>query len=74
MGRLWKKRDVALSFGVDRDLFRIWWVNTEVVVDWGALDSYRWLLGTRKMGDWRLVESSAGVDVDCVEYVVVLLR
>jgi hypothetical protein len=74
MGRLRKLRNVVLSFGVDCDLFRVWWVDTEVIVDRGALDSYRWLLVTRKMGDGRLVESSAGVDVDCIEYVVLLLR
>jgi hypothetical protein len=74
MGGLRKKRNVVLSFGVNRDFFRIWWVDTEIVVDWGALDSYRWLFVTREMGDGRLVEPSTGVDVDCVEYIVIFLR
>lgn len=72
MGRLGKQRDVILSFCVDCDFFRVGWVGTEGIVHWGALDSYGRLFVTRKMGDWRLVEASAGVDVDCVEYVVFL--
>lgn len=74
MGRLWERRDIILSFCVDCDLFRVWWVDSEIVIDRRALDSYRWLFVTRKMGNGWLVKSSAGVDVHCIEYVVLFFR
>lgn len=40
------------------------------IVYWRALHSYRRLLVTRQIRDWRLVETSSGVNVNSVDSVV----
>lgn len=74
MSRFRKKRDVFLCLSIDRDLFCFWWVDTKIVVHWRTLDSDRRLLVSGKVCHRRLVESSAGVDIDSVEDIIILLR